>query len=118
MNNELRRAVFEDLALICDLSWSTARDALVDGSLAWTDRPDAFERLRSLVKSPEDVDAFATAVQEFVHVALHSMLVIVDGGSASAEVGRVRLVDETGESLGDGLHEVFVDHLFETERLR
>ena len=118
MNNELRRAVLEDLALVRDRSWSLARDALVNDSLVWTNCPDAFERLRSLVRSPDDVDSFATAVQEFVHVALHSMLVIVDGGTASAEVGRISLVDETGESLGDGLHEVFVEHLFETERLR
>ena len=50
-------------------------------------------------------------------MALHSTLVVVDGGTASAEIGRVRLVDEGGEPLGEGLHELFVDHLFDTGRM-
>jgi hypothetical protein len=118
MNNELRRAVFEDLAVIRDQSRSMARSALTSDSLVWTECPDVYERMRSLITSPDDVDVFATAVQEFVNVALHSVLVMIDGGTASAEVGRISLVDETGESLGEGLHEVFVEHLFDTGRLQ
>lgn len=60
--------------------------------------------------------AFADAVQECVQVAIHSALVAIDGGSASAEVGVVQLVDEEGRSLGEGLHELWVDHLFDPGR--
>ena len=83
----------------------------------WTDHPEAFERLRSKLRSSEDVEAFSTAVRELVHVALHSALVAIDGGSSSAEVGRVHLVDAHGNSLGDGLHELFVTYLFDTGRM-
>ena len=117
MSDELRRALFEDLAVIRDRSASSAREALSGEGPVWAERPQAFDRLRALVRSPEDVGAFASAVEEFVHVALHSTLVVIDGGTASAEIGRVRLVDEGGEPLGEGLHELFVDHLFDTGRV-
>lgn len=118
MSDELRRAFFEDLAVIRDRSASSAREALAGDGPVWAEHPHAFDRLRLRVRSPEDIEAFATAVEEFVHVALHSALVVVGGGAASAEVGRVRLVGEDGEPLGEGLVELFVDHLFASGRLK
>jgi hypothetical protein len=58
----------------------------------------------------------ATFVKDMVHEAVHSVLVAIDGGSASAEIGRVQLVSETGVPLGDALHEMYVDYLLETGR--
>ena len=48
---------------------------------------------------------------------LHSVLVTIDGGSRSAGIGRVSLVDADGRCAGEGLHEQFVDHLLRTGRL-
>ncbi|HLF41932.1 MAG TPA: hypothetical protein VJA46_00235 [Acidimicrobiia bacterium] len=109
MSVELLRAFFEDLAVIRDRSASSAREALSGDGPVWAEHPDAFDRLRALVRLPKDIEGFATAVEEFVHVALHSALVVVHGGTASAEVGRVRLVGEDGEPLGEGLHELYGD---------
>lgn len=117
MSEVLRRAFLEDLAAARDWATKSARDSLRGEFPVWSEHPAAFELLRSKLTSHEDADAFAAAVQDFVHIALHSVLVAVDGGSASAEVGRVRLVDVEGRSLGDGLHELFVEHLFETGRM-
>jgi uncharacterized protein (DUF2267 family) len=117
MTDMLRQAFFRDLAGVRDHAAAKAREALADDPAAWTAVPAAFERLRSKLDSPEDAQAFAAAVEEFVDVVLHSVLVAIDGGSASAEVGRVWLVDEAGESLGEGLHELFVDYLFDTGRM-
>ena len=118
MNDALRRAVLEDLAVIRDQARNSALDTFSGGAPAWPEHREAFERIRALLDSDDDVDALATVIQEFVHVALHSVLVTIDGGTASAEVGRVDLVDPEGETLGDGLHELFVDHLFDTGRMQ
>lgn len=117
MTNPLLKAFFEDLAVIRDSAWVSAQAALLDDGNMWVSDIAAFERLRSTLRSDEDVESFTTAIEEFVHIAIHSVLVAIDGGSASAEVGRVQLVDENAESLGDGLHELFVDYLFETGRM-
>lgn len=114
---DLRRAFFEDLAVIRDYARSSAQEALAGSRPASASTESAFELLRSKLTSAEEVEAFAAAVEDFVDVALHSALVAIDGGTASAEVGRVQLVDEAGESLGEGLHELFVDHLFDTGRM-
>lgn len=83
----------------------------------WVNSVEALGLLRASLHTSEQVAAFAATVELFVHNALHSALVTLDGGSASAEVGRVYLVDEDGAHAPDGLHEFFVDHLFDSGRL-
>jgi hypothetical protein len=41
----------------------------------------------------------------------------LDGGTSLAEKGRLYVVDERGNRLGEGLHEDFVGYLLETGRL-
>ena len=115
--DELRTAFFEDLAQARDRANEMAREAVAGEPPIWADRPEVYERLRACLTSDDDVAAFADAVRECVQVAIHSVLVAIDGGSASAEVGVVQLVDEEGRSLGEGLHELWVDHLFDTGRM-
>ncbi len=118
MSADLLRAFLEDLAVVEDRARESAVGALRDPTTAtWVTDAAALSRLRERLGDDAGVEAFASVVAEFVHVALHSALVTIDGGSASAEVGRVHLVDDAGESLGEGLHELFVDHLFDTGRL-
>lgn len=117
--SDLRDAFFEDLARIEDDARASARALLTEEAVPlWVAEAGATAALRGALASPELVEAFSTVVKDLVHVALHSALVAIDGGAASAEVGRVQLVDEHGEPLGEGLHESFVDHLFDTGRLR
>ena len=116
MSDALLPAFLEDLAVIRDHARTSAIDSFTGDIPVWPENIAAFERLRSKFDS-DDVAAVAAVIEDFVQVALHSVLVAIDGGTASAEVGRVHLVDAAGESLGEGLHELFVDHLFETGRM-
>jgi hypothetical protein len=118
VNEVLRNALFEDLALAEDEARTSTISALTDAEIpGWVDDPEAIAVLRSSLRSQRHVVALSAFVQEMVHSALHSALVSIDGGSASAEVGRIRMVDESGDSLGEGLHELYVDYLFETSRM-
>jgi hypothetical protein len=115
---ELQRAFFEDLAQIEDAAMGNAREALSGPEVpAWVENEAAVATLRATLRSRDQVDALATFVKEMVHEAVHSVLVAIDGGSASAEVGRVELVNEAGVPLGDALHELYVDYLLETGRM-
>jgi hypothetical protein len=115
---ELQRAFFEDLAQVEDAAMANAREALSGPEVpAWVESEDAVATLRASLKSRDQVDAMATFVRDMVHEAVHSVLVAIDGGSASAEVGRVHLADERGASLGDALHEYYVDYLLDTGRM-
>ena len=114
----LRRAFFEDLASAEDDASTCVRAALLDADIPdWVSGREALTILRRSLRSDAQAEALAVFVRELVHSALHSALVTVDGGSASAEVGRVRLVDRRGRSLGDDLHSLYVEDLFDTGRL-
>jgi hypothetical protein len=116
--NELLRAFFEDLAGAEDTARAGARSLLEEDEVPiWVHDAEPVRVLRQALTSPEQVDAFSRVATDLVNIALHSALVAIDGGSASAEVGRVQLVDEAGENLGDGLHELYIDYLLETGRM-
>ena len=118
MSDDLRRALFEDLAQVEDSAMASAREALSGSDVPdWVESEGAVRTLRAALTSRGQIDAMATFVKEMVHQAVHSVLVAIDGGSASAEVGRVQLVSETGVPLGDALHEMYVDYLLETGRM-
>jgi hypothetical protein len=116
MSTELLKAFFGDLAAVHAWTAGGVQELFGSDELPlWVgdrDRP-ALDRLRAAIKQAECQADLLAAVQLFVYIALHSVLVTIDGGSASAEVGRIYLVDETGQSLGEGLHELFVDYLYE-----
>ncbi len=115
---ELLNAFLEDLGQIEDDVAVTARECLAsEPAPMWAPHPEAVSVLRSVLSSPEQIEALETVATDLVHIALHSALVVIDGGAASAEGGSLRLVDEHGESVGEGLHELFVDHLFESGRM-
>lgn len=117
MRDDVLRAVFEDLAVTRDHAAKSAASVLSGEIPMWVNNVEALELLRAALHTPEQVAAFAATVELLVDTALHSVLVTLDGGSASAEVGRVYLVDEDGAHAPDGLHEFFVDHLFDSGRL-
>jgi hypothetical protein len=117
VDSNLVRAFFEDLAVVEDAVPGQVRQALTDPAVpVWVGNREAVERLRALVTTPDALDALAAFAGDLVHIAVHSVLVAIDGGTASAEIGVVQLVDEVGESFPEGLHEHYVDHLFATGR--
>jgi hypothetical protein len=116
-NDRLRQAFFEDLAQTEECAKEAAREVLTaQETPIWASDLAGVGVLRSTIRDSTLVEAAVSLVGEIAHIALHSALVAIDGGSSSAEVGRLLLVDTEGEPLGDGLHELFVDYLFETGR--
>jgi len=116
MSDQSASPFFESLARIEENAVSSAREALQGAPPIWAERPEVFVRLAEVCSTGEAAEDFAAAVWEFVHVAIHSALVVMDGGAADADVD-VQLTDGAGNSMGSGLHERFVDYLFETNRL-
>jgi hypothetical protein len=118
MSKKLRRAFFEDLGQVEDSALADTREAIASPDVpVWVESPAAVTILRKAISTPDQIDALATFVRDMVHVAVHSVLVAIDGGAASAEIGRVRLVDKRGVSLGKDLHQLYVDHLMDTSRI-
>lgn len=118
MNERLLHAFFEDLAKSEERAERAALEVVASPEIPiWVENHQAAEVLRGALSAPEHLEALATLVREVVHSALHSALVSIDGGSESAEVGQLDLVDAQGARLGDALHERYVDYLFETGRM-
>lgn len=111
------KAFLEDLAQSEDWSRERARALMADNRPVMTVDSESVEILRRSLSSDQEADAFARVVTDFVHIALHSALVAIDGGCASAEVGSLELVEVGGDTLPGGLHELYVDHLFDTGRM-
>lgn len=118
MSEQLLTAFFEDLARAMD-HWVEAVAQTVEVPQrggAWTEDLATYERLGDALGGR--TDDLRLVLAEAMQGLLHSALTTLDGGTASAEIGRVRLVDDSGEELAEGLHELFVDHLLATGRLR
>lgn len=111
---------FEDVAVAVETFVGSARELLTTESAApiWIDNEDAYNRVRSALVSGGVRTADLEAVfEEILRGLSHSFFAILDGASHLAETGRVYLVDERGNHLGEGLHERYVSYLFDSGRL-
>jgi hypothetical protein len=116
---DARAALFEQLARDVDY-WCEYLTKSAAGSppKAGPDVRPAYERLRALSSSEGDREAVEVACRDTLYGLIHSILVSVDGGSRLAETARIDLVTDEGKSLGPGLHELFMDYLVGTNRIR
>ena len=111
---------FEDLSVEMDWWVNTMSGSLVNplADLTWVSNEDVFRAIqRALAGTDVKPDYVETALRECLHGFANSILTAIDGGTALAEKGRVYLLDEDGNCLGEGLHEDFGLHLMETGRL-
>jgi len=117
MSQQPLTAFFEDLARAMDYWVDTVANTVADpqGSTPWMEEREPFERLNEALDGR--VDDLRPVLAEGMRGLLNSVLTTIDGGTASAEVGRVELTDADGRVLAEVLHELFVDHLFDTGRL-
>ena len=60
----------------------------------------------------------AAVVREAIYMCLHNVLVVIDGGTQAADEFSLGLFDNDGNELGPALHEWFVDHMFNTGRMK
>jgi hypothetical protein len=117
--DERDRVFFEDLAAAIDQITTDAAAAVRQPDEGKWDEVDALRVLRCALASSEQQQAFESVVNELLRVLTHSILVTIDGGTEYAETyGTPQLVHGDGEPFGEALHELFVEHLFDTGRHR
>jgi len=108
--------LFEDMSIALRLWTEGAMESITDknADLMWTDNEASFRKLQKALAqqgvSKEDVkQVFFECLSGYAV----SFLVMLDGGTSLAESGRIFLVDEDGNHLGEGLHEEFLGYLLE-----
>lgn len=110
---KLEEAFFADLCRGIE-TWKQAAISAIEhpDSARWAECKDEIRALNQKNWNQAELRALGTLVQEVMAGVAHSILVAIDGGTALAETGRLRLVDAaTGEDLSDGaLHEDFADY--------
>jgi hypothetical protein len=119
MDPDLERVFFEDVARAEYLALEMLQRGISgEPGIAGDTHAGDFERVAGAMRDPAAAAALERVVRKIVHAVTHSVMVTLDGGSLSAEhsAGPVRLVDRKGGEARPGLHEWYVDHLFETGR--
>jgi hypothetical protein len=117
--DERERAFFEDLAGTIDRTTADVARALRNPESPQWEAQEELATLRTALTSPEQRRALETVVNEALRVLTHSILVTLDGGTEYADTyGTPQVLDREGRPFGDALHELFVDHLVESGRLR
>ena len=118
--DETHRVFFEDLSRELDF-WvnRTAEVATQPTSelTGWRDYEAPFDRLQQVLQSPQDKAALRAVLLAGMSGLLHSVMATFDGATQLADEFTVTLITSSGEELGPGLHELLIEHLYETGRL-
>lgn len=112
--------LFEDIATAMESWTAAASDALTneDSDLTWVESSEPYQQIRqALVAGGVSSETVAKVLSECLRGFGASVFVALDGGTRLAETGRLYLVDDNGNRLGEGLHDDFVGYLLETGRL-
>ena len=117
--NEKQKLLLQNLKNIKDYWTKTAVDGLNPNTdLIWSDYEDKYKILQTKLTSQEEINAFHKVQSEVIQGAIHSILVMIDGGDELADNYLIDLVDrQTNESLQKEvtLHEEFVGYLLDSE---
>jgi hypothetical protein len=112
--SDLREKFYEQLARHL-VKWRDAGVRAVNDpkTADWLEMPSAAQRLHAKGWTPQELEDLRSLLSECCGGILHSTLVTLDGGSALADTGNVKLIDEaTGKELTEGaLHEEFAEVL-------
>jgi hypothetical protein len=115
-----QKRFFSDVATSMKIWASTLANATANSEdeLDWVDDQAPFRKIQVALSeakiSPEDMRLiFDEAFRGFAV----SLLTILDGGSSLSQKGRIYVVNDAGDRLGEGLHEKFIDYLIDTDRL-
>lgn len=112
---------FEDIAVSMEHWTKVASVALTNphAELEWVEEQEPYRRIQqALENSGVAIEDVAKVFSECLRGFSVTLLTALDGGTALAEKGRLYVVDEEDTRLGEGLHDDFVGHLFDTGRLR
>jgi hypothetical protein len=90
---------------------SSVTDQTAD--LMWVSNEAAFKRLQNVLADRGLEEDIAIILKESMQGLVHSFLCILDGTTKISENGRVYLVDQNINKLGEGLHEEFAEFLYD-----
>ncbi|CAM4403201.1 histidine kinase [Paenibacillus alkaliterrae] len=110
--------LFQDLKQIRD-TWAQV-DYLGPNSVIpeWSELKEEYDTLRNKIENENEIVAFKKILKNTVTGVLHSVLVMIDGGTELAEKFNIDLVIMgTGESMRENiaLHEEFIGYLLDAE---
>ncbi|WP_440970756.1 histidine kinase [Peribacillus frigoritolerans] len=116
---EKKQLLLQNLKNIKDYWTKTAVDSLNPNSdLIWSENEDEYKILKTKLLSQEELNAYRKVQNEIIQGAIHSFLVMIDGGDELADKYLIDIVDrETRESLQKetALHEEFISYLLDIE---
>jgi hypothetical protein len=116
---EEKKLLFEQLKSIKDYWVKTSLESLDENAdLIWSDYEEEYQKLQRLLKNDEEKEAYERVLNELIKGAIHSILVMVDGGDDLADKYTVDLVvEKNNKSLktNGALHEEFYDYLLDVE---
>ncbi len=120
--DEAHQEFFEDLARHLNYWVQYMHGAATEPSfslIALTEYEDSLRVLQKSLTTPEEKAAFRAALFAGMCGLLHSVLVMLDGGTQLADKFMVTLRTEEDEILGPNrdLHDGFYEHLYNTGRL-
>lgn len=110
---------FERLKSIKDYWIETSVESLKDNAeLMWSENEREYIHLQARLTKDEDKLAYKKVIDETIKGAIHSILVMIDGGDELTDSFSIDLINaETRRSLKTGisLHEEFVSYLLDQE---
>ncbi|MCO5356069.1 hypothetical protein [Acidovorax kalamii] len=115
-----KEQLFDDVSVALDGWVSGMTDSLTntEAPLEWVDDVRPYRVIsEALTAANVDPQAVRAVLREGLRGFAHTIFVALDGGTHLAEHGRLYVVDADGKSIGEGLHESFVDHLLDSGRL-
>ena len=114
-----QEALYRRLNEIKDYWVQTSVDGLkADTDLIWTDYEDEYLHLQKILTSDESKKAYIKVLDETIKGAIHSILVMLDGGDELIDEVNIDLINaDTKVSLRKGisLHEEFFNYLIDRE---
>lgn len=116
---DVRDLFFDELANTLERWSDTATKALMldDARLGWTDAPDNFVAVRAALRSQGiDPQVIRSVVYNILRTYTQGVLLIVDGATQLAEYCQIDIVDNDGNTLGEGLHDYFTMYLADRKR--
>lgn len=113
---EEKKLLFENLKNIKDYWAEHTVQRLNNDELIWSQNRDEYKLLKESLKDQENKDAFQKVVNGAIEGAIHSILVMIDGGDALADSYLVDLIiEEDKRSFKEegALHEDFFEFLLD-----
>lgn len=114
-----QRILFERLKEIKDYWVKTSTESLdMQADLIWSEHEEEYNLLQSLVIEEELKKAYSKVIDELLKGAIHSILVMFDGGDELTDKFNIDIINgDTKKTLKEGiaLHEEFFRYLLDVE---